>query len=206
MATMPLPRNVVAVRIENVCPIRGIAQTITRTLNSMGTSGLIFSVCARRELRKHNRARHVGRATYCRAVGRTGTAEALQVQGDGIKVVPLTITALCRLRRARTFSRSFAELGVGGCFLGRTGQSMRLIQFHRCRDLLQLSDCNRAISRAADVGCHAARRGVRMPRSFNSAAIARTLVNPWDRRSSTMAICVRLDRSHGLHVCRPAYP
>ena len=28
--------------------------------------------------------------------------------------------------------------------------------------------------------------------------MARTLVDPWDRRSSTMAICVRLDRSHVL--------
>jgi hypothetical protein len=67
MATMQLPRNVVAVRIENVRPIRGIAQTITRTLNSMGAPpGLTFSVCATRELRKQNRARHVGRATHCR--------------------------------------------------------------------------------------------------------------------------------------------
>ena len=57
-----------------------------------------------------------------------------------------------------------------------------------------------AAIRAADVGCHAPPRGVRMLHSFSSAAIARTLVNPWDRRSSTMAICVRLDRSHGLHV------
>src|SRR5262249_32261936 len=38
MATMPLPRNVDAVRIENVRPIGGIAQTITGTLNSMRPS------------------------------------------------------------------------------------------------------------------------------------------------------------------------
>src|SRR5207248_3467011 len=40
VATIPLrrARTIVAVRIENVGSIRGIAQTITRTLNSMGPS------------------------------------------------------------------------------------------------------------------------------------------------------------------------
>jgi hypothetical protein len=41
-----------------------------------------------------------------------------------------------------------------------------------------------------------------MPRSFNSAAIGRTLVNPWVRRSSTMVrrtmLCVCPDGSHSL--------
>jgi hypothetical protein len=47
---------------------------------------------------------------------------------------------------------------------------------------------SRDSSRAVDVGCHAPPRGVRMPRSFNSAAIARTLAIPWVPRSSTMAL------------------
>jgi hypothetical protein len=71
---------------------------------------------------------------------------------------------------------------------------------------LQLASC----SLAADVGCHAPPRGVRMPRSFNSAAIARTLVMPWDRRSihdgplgsPHAALCVRLD-SCLLLTCLP---
>jgi hypothetical protein len=46
---------------------------------------------------------------------------------------------------------------------------------------------SRASSRAADVGRHEPPRGVRMPRSFSSAAMARTLVTPWECRSSTIA-------------------
>jgi hypothetical protein len=81
--------------------------------------------------------------------------------------------------RTRTFNLSFAKRGNRGCFSGRTGQSTRLIYCPPASRPLQLASC----SLAADVGCHAPPRGVRMPRSFNSAAIARTLVMPWDRRS-----------------------
>src|SRR5262249_2920441 len=62
MATMPLPRNVDAVTIENVRPIRGIAQTINgnfeldetipRIIAQVGE--LLFSVCENRP--HHGRA------------------------------------------------------------------------------------------------------------------------------------------------------
>src|SRR5215470_10034009 len=99
----------------------------------------------------------------------------------------------------------FAKSGEGS-LCGRMGQSMRLILAEAHYPAFQFAYINRASNRAADVGCHEPPRGVRMPRSFNSTATARTLVIPWDRRSSAMAICVRLDRSHGLHVCRPDLP
>ena len=45
----------------------------------------------------------------------------------------------------------------------------------------------RESSRAVEVGCHLARRGVKISRSFNSAVSARTLVNPYERKSATTA-------------------
>ena len=67
------------------------------------------------------------------------------------------------------------------------GQSMRLILAEAHYPAFQFAYINRASNRAADVGCHEPPRGVRMPRSFSRAVTVRTLVNPWERRSSTMA-------------------
>src|SRR6516164_2147284 len=77
------------------------------------------------------------------------------------------------------FNRRFVKLGMG-VVSGRTGQCRRLIYriAGPCRDPVQLDACKRDKSRAADVGCHAPPRGVRLPRSSSSAAIARTLI-PW---------------------------
>ena len=79
--------------------------------------------------------------------------------------------------------------GSEDAFQAEPAQSMRLIYCY-CppRDPLPLAACRRDINRAAEVGCHEPPRGVKMPRSFSWAAIARTLVKPWDRRSSTMAL------------------
>jgi hypothetical protein len=62
-------------------------------------------------------------------------------------------------------------------------------------------------SRAADVGCHAPPRGVRMPRSFSWAAIARTLANPCDSQVIHDGPQVRRTllnlRTWGRARCRP---
>ena len=73
---------------------------------------------------------------------------------------------------ARAFNRRFVKWGMG-VVSGRTGQCRRLI--YRIARPVQLADCNRDSNRAPDVGCHASPRGVRLPRSSSSAAIARTL-------------------------------
>jgi hypothetical protein len=68
--------------------------------------------------------------------------------------------------------------GVG--FSGQTGIHFVALAQSQSGDALQfIHACKHDSSRAADVGCHAPPRGVRMPRSFNAAAIARTLVNSW---------------------------
>jgi hypothetical protein len=83
------------------------------------------SLCATRKLRKYYRARHGRASDTFFSVGAHKTAAEAAVTG-----FKLPITAMPTLAGA-AFNRTFAKWGIGGCFLGRTGHSMRLIFIHR---------------------------------------------------------------------------